>query len=326
MLKYDIINMLGRRYGLQRYLEICTPTTGVRFLNVAAEVFPVRDRLMYRCPEGFDDGGPIIFKTAAESPADIIRTMDSVLSDQRYDLVFVDSWHSYASSIADMLGAMCLLKEDGIIVAHDCNPTNPDSVTPDFRAGEWCGWTFKAFVDFALAAPNAGFLTVDCDYGCGVIFGAGATDLPDQARRRPSRRLSYDWAVAKEDSSTLFPFFVQNSHRLLNMISPDAFAEAMATAHEPASPADAASEPPSTADQISTTIMETEGQLAEGSPDTALMAGDETPTVDDQGSTLLDSPESSPQPPGIMPQAHLEPANQESTDSAVSPTTTTIEQ
>ena len=105
MHKFDIVNALGRAYGGCRYLEICTPTTGARYSFVDPAVFSTRHRLMYRCPEAFDDGEDITFRTSAESSCDIIRTVHALQPPaDRYDVVFVDPWHSYDASIADLYG------------------------------------------------------------------------------------------------------------------------------------------------------------------------------------------------------------------------------
>ena len=39
MNKADIINALGVRYGFSRYLEICTPTTGLLFADIDRRQF-----------------------------------------------------------------------------------------------------------------------------------------------------------------------------------------------------------------------------------------------------------------------------------------------
>lgn len=227
MLKYDLVNGLGRQRSAPRYLEICTPTTGVRFGYVEADIFVVRHRLMYRCPETFEDGLEITLRTAADTSHEMARALRALAApDLLYDVIFVDSYHDYAASITDIHGAWCLLRPGGVLVIHDCNPTDPDTVTPSYRDGAWCGVTYQAFLDFVLAAELAGYCVVDCDYGCGVVFSAGCR-LPDGLKlSRPGRDMVFDWSLARLADETRYAFFDRHRTRLLNLVAPWAFAEA----------------------------------------------------------------------------------------------------
>ena len=207
MFQSDIINIFGRAHSMSRYLEICTPTTGNRFAYVDPAVWMVRHRLMYRCPGTFDDGLPFHFRTQSEGGHDLIRDLDEVLSkSERYDLIFVDPWHSYDAGILDLNGALCLLRPGGVIVVHDCNPTDPTIVGSDFKDGDWCGLTYQSFIDFVLAAQPAGYLVVDTDYGCGLVFTQGSSLPPGLPNARPAQRLIFEWCLAraKERRDSLF--------------------------------------------------------------------------------------------------------------------------
>ena len=227
MFKYDIINIFGRAHSMNRYLEICTPTTGNRFAYVDSAVWVVRHRLMYRCPGTFDDGLPFHFRTQSEGAHDLIRDLDEVLpKSERYDLIFVDPWHSYDAGILDLNGALCLLRPGGVIVVHDCNPTDPTIVGSDFKDGDWCGLTYQSFIDFVLAAQPAGYLVVDTDYGCGLVFTQGSPLPPGLPNARPAQRLIFEWCLARAKEETRFAFFERNRVQLLNLVSPEQFAAA----------------------------------------------------------------------------------------------------
>lgn len=99
MRKYEIALMLAGRYGYESYLEVCNPTTGLTFSQVDKQQFTRRVRLMYRCPSDFPDGEPVDFSTQAESSEEL--AVELMSSGERFDLVFVDSWHTYASSLRD---------------------------------------------------------------------------------------------------------------------------------------------------------------------------------------------------------------------------------
>lgn len=55
------------------------------------------------------------------------------------------------------------------MVVHDCSPPDEALTSPDFVPGEWCGVTYRAYLDFVLARRDLRYLTVDTDYGCGVV-------------------------------------------------------------------------------------------------------------------------------------------------------------
>ena len=55
------------------------------------------------------------------------------------------------------------------MIVHDCRPPNGEVAVPDPLPGEWCGTTYKAYLDFVLERPDLDYVTVDTDYGCGVV-------------------------------------------------------------------------------------------------------------------------------------------------------------
>ena len=75
MEKYDIVNGLAREFGLRRYLEICTPTTGKKFQYVDAEHFDVCHRLIYRCHADHDDGFETTRRTADDSSGENLNVL-----------------------------------------------------------------------------------------------------------------------------------------------------------------------------------------------------------------------------------------------------------
>lgn len=224
MQKFDIINAIGRQLGGTRYLEICTPTTGFRFSSVKNTVFGVRHRALYNCPAAHDDGAAITFRTPYATSHDMLRALAATLSpEERYDIVFVDPFHEYHQSVLDLNGALSLLKSDGVLVVHDCNPPNASIAAPEMSDGLWCGVTYKAFVNFLIGNRFAGHCTVDADFGCGVIFNTEAA-VPEAWRGAGvSPAMARDWALMRDDDTRRFGFFEHHRHALLNLVTPDAF-------------------------------------------------------------------------------------------------------
>jgi hypothetical protein len=58
---------LGREHGYRHYLELCTYNSGRRYAEINRAKFLTCSRLMYRCPDGFDDGNRLLHRTLADS-------------------------------------------------------------------------------------------------------------------------------------------------------------------------------------------------------------------------------------------------------------------
>ena len=215
--KYEIALMLARRYGYTSYLEICTPNTGHTFSKVDKQQFRRRARLMYRCPPGFSDGEPIDFSTDAESSEELFGEL--VRSGERFDLVFIDPWHSYESSLRDIVFGLQLIKGDGVVLIHDCNPPNPSCAQPEVIPEEWCGVTFAAYLDVVLFTGGIHNITVDTDYGCGII--SKDHRVAYIADSQPDAALAKRWQTL--DLSQKYSFFNENRSRLLRLISTNDF-------------------------------------------------------------------------------------------------------
>ena len=165
--KVDIVHLLADRYACRRYLDLATPTTGNYYSAIDRSRFEACRRLMYRCPADYADGLAIDYRCA---DLDIAPALAAIQADgRRFDLMLVDPFHTYAASARDLAAAFALLEPGGALVVHDCLPPNEALAVPHFKPGAWCGVTYKAFLDFVLARRDLRYLTVDADYGCGVI-------------------------------------------------------------------------------------------------------------------------------------------------------------
>jgi len=223
--KTDIINAVAGCHGFRHFLEIGTPTTGFGFGQVNPTLFERRDRLLYFCPDAFDDGHPVTYRSARARSDDAIALIQQGADDRpRYDLIFVDAHHTYENSLCDLWAAWSLLAPHGVMIVHDCNPKGAHLIAPEYQDGDWCGRTFQAFIDFSLSAHGSGSCVVDTDSGCGIVFGAEAHAPKGLPLTGISVGLAYEWAVAKSSDRTLYPFFNQNRQALLKLISVEDFA------------------------------------------------------------------------------------------------------
>lgn len=210
--KYDIVNHLIKKYNFNNYLEISTPTTGACYdkiiQNNGCEI--TKELLFYYIDSNLNNS----------SLRDDLQNFNCInfdigvsqLKQKKYDLIFVDPFHTFEQSKIDIETAYNLLSDDGIIVVHDCYPKSIDLVSDYYHKGSWCGVTYKAFIDFNMNHNMVQTYVVDCDYGCGIIFKNKKRDIPYKI---PDN-------MSLNDVSE-FNYFINNAIELLNVISCEEF-------------------------------------------------------------------------------------------------------
>jgi hypothetical protein len=164
--KVDIIHALTDAYGYRRYLEIATPTTGNEFVKVDRARLSVC-RLMQMCPPDFSDGMQIDYRVPEHDFAGAVAEIQA--AGRRFDVMLIDPFHTYRASWNALQAGFALLAPGGTMVVHDCLPPTRRIANPEFIPGSWCGVTYKAFLDFVLWRDDCRYVTIDTDYGCGVI-------------------------------------------------------------------------------------------------------------------------------------------------------------
>ena len=107
----DLINELAAIHGYGSYLEICTYTTGRLYVDLDRRLFTISHRLMYRCPDGYDDGLPIDFRSATSEIDAQLTALRA--SGATYDLILVDPFRDYEQSLRDLGVARSLLTAKG---------------------------------------------------------------------------------------------------------------------------------------------------------------------------------------------------------------------
>jgi hypothetical protein len=234
--KMEIVSLLAAQNGFTRYLELCTSTTGWHYAILDRKILTTAHRLMYNCPATFDDGFAVEFRSESLDISQCVADINS--NGLRYDIILVDPWHEYGTSIRDLRAAFDLIEGGGMLVVHDCLPPNPEVATPGFIPGAWCGVTYKAYLDFVCARSDLDYRTVDIDYGCGIIRKLSrsrwAKALRMAGRILDSRRQRWaehrqrgllwrQWHEIGNDFEHTFQFFEKHKKELLNLISPDEF-------------------------------------------------------------------------------------------------------
>jgi hypothetical protein len=112
-----------------------------------------------------------------------------------------------------------LIKDDGALLIHDCNPPNSTCAEPEYRPGEWCGLTYAAYLDIVLYTGGFHYITVDSDYGCGII--SKDRNLTRLNNSHLAATLASQWRIL--DISQKYPFFDENRSQLLRLISTHEF-------------------------------------------------------------------------------------------------------
>jgi hypothetical protein len=101
-----------------------------------------------------------------------------------FDVVFIDSLHTYEQSAEDVRQSLRFLAPSGVIIMHDCNPPHEASaqraqsyqqaarMNVQEWTGEWCGDVWKT-ICFLRSAHNGleplKVFVLNCDYGIGVV-------------------------------------------------------------------------------------------------------------------------------------------------------------
>jgi methyltransferase family protein len=177
------------RFARPRYLELGV-NVGVLFLHVRAAikvgVDPV-DRIprwKWRLHPNTAVHGRFVQRTSDEFFA-------GLEPESRFDVVFVDGLHTHAQSRRDLDKALAHLSDDGVVLAHDCNPASPEAAEPDrAAAGDrgWCGEVWKTIVELRATREDLEVEVLDLDHGIGVVR-RGRSDAI--ALPRPIEGLTY---------------------------------------------------------------------------------------------------------------------------------------
>lgn len=170
MHRFDIINhFIEKRFDENcRYLEI-----GVRN---PADCF---DRIKSNNKVSVDPGyefGPYTptFKTTSDDFFKMLNQGATHLSkDYKWDIVFIDGLHLASQCYRDLINAMEHIRENGVVVLHDCSPPEWRNAHSDYEAyaaepHNWNGTCWKAFYYAKTHLPYEMY-TVDTDWGVGVI-------------------------------------------------------------------------------------------------------------------------------------------------------------
>jgi Methyltransferase domain len=147
-------------------------------------------------------------------------TQSELLERHGVDVALIDGLHTYEQALQDVDNVLPYLREDGIIVMHDCNPTNrmvafPANSYEEFRAQNrlwdllwatlpaWSGDVWKAIVHLRSTRDDLQVAVLKCDFGVGLI-----------RKGKPESTLSY--SPAQVDALS-YADLATDRQRLLNL-------------------------------------------------------------------------------------------------------------
>jgi hypothetical protein len=153
-----------------------------------------------------------------EMTSDAFFASQAAFLEQRgIDVALIDGLHTYEQVVRDVENTLRYLRDDGVIVLHDCNPSRasigcPATSYADFRAQNhwwdflWSGDVWKAIVHLRSTRDDLRIAVLNCDFGVGVI-----------RKGLPESKLSYSEA---EIEALSYADLAADRKRLLNLKPP----------------------------------------------------------------------------------------------------------
>ena len=146
--RWDLIKYLINKYEYSDYLEI------------GCDQDQLFSKVSIRNKTGVDpvNGG------------NVRKTSDEFFrgNKNKFDIIFIDGLHTYNQVKKDILNSINCLKDEGIVLVHDCMPDSlSKQAVPRYRMS-WNGDVWKAIVDLRQN-ENLEIYTCKIDQGIGVI-------------------------------------------------------------------------------------------------------------------------------------------------------------
>ena len=215
--KVDVLRALKDAFGYRSYLENTTTMTGGRYREAHDIGWARCNRIVYRHVGAMYDDLSVDFSAPDE---DISQCLDSICAQKlQFDVALVDAHHTYHCADRDLRELYRLVRRGGAVVMHDCWPRDDQIISPTFTPGNWCGVSYKAYLDFVLGNPFLDYFTLDADYGCGVILKS--TSLPRHAenigRAILQAPLAQRWHAIGSNYGDAYDFLGAHSKSLLRL-------------------------------------------------------------------------------------------------------------
>lgn len=167
-----ILNYLVFRHNYKTYLEIGLNDPLYNYVSIMA---PEKEA----CDPYIDEEiTPIISKYLTYHMTSD-KMFEKMPADKKYDLIFVDGLHEGNQVVRDVVNSLKHLNPNGLIVIHDCLPTqeyhaeypynkeNPKRQYPQAFDETWNGTTWQALP--VLDKLGIKYEVVDYEFGLGIV-------------------------------------------------------------------------------------------------------------------------------------------------------------
>jgi len=153
-----------------------------------------------------------------ETTSDDFFARETAFLEQRgIDVALVDGLHTYEQALRDVENTLRYLRDDGVVVLHDCNPAKrwiacSAAERADFlaqhhwRRTPWSGDVWKAIVHLRSTRHDLRIAVLKCDFGVGIV-----------RKGSPESRLSYSPAQIE---ALNYADLAADRDRLLNLKRP----------------------------------------------------------------------------------------------------------
>jgi hypothetical protein len=203
-----VIEYLHNKYAYQEILLVRTPTTGAwldsLFLNTNANIvrllYETDIKETYTCHE-------TTIKLKHHEIDNQLKTFN-----KKYDLICIDSCHLYTNSKMDLEIMSSYLANDGIMICHDCFPSNKKMARPIYTKGRWSGETYIAFIEFAYNHPNYYYGLINIDIGIGILSKKYIDGLKNTFDKEKQR------IFLSHKNNEPYDYFIMNYNDLMNVI------------------------------------------------------------------------------------------------------------
>jgi len=216
--KFDLVHALADLEGAENFLEISTASTGGSYRRIDRSRFKVCRRLAYCVPQGWTDNAPIDYSSPDLDTSQCIRQIRE--QGLRFDIIFIDAWHEYEIARRDFENALSLVRDRGIVVAHDCLPEGGEEACSPYRDGKfiWAGVSYKHYFDELSSRNDLWYCTVDTDNGCGMVrkwpkthlYRRGADSDPDLVR---------EWRSLGSNYGAAYKFYELHRNTMMNVVT-----------------------------------------------------------------------------------------------------------
>lgn len=185
MNRIEVIQKIINKKNAKNYLEIGVQM-GRCFLRIRAKnkvavdpLFQIKKSKKIRYLfKNFSNRKNIYYELTSD---DFFKIAEKKYPKKHFDVMFIDGLHTYGQTIIDVKNGLEYLKDDGVIIMHDCFPPYEAAAYPSQTkqeaeklnlpgwTGEWCGNVWKTIVNLRSFRDDLEIFVLNCDFGLGVI-------------------------------------------------------------------------------------------------------------------------------------------------------------